>query len=202
MSRLRVGLTGGIGSGKTTVAALFAAHGATVIDADRIGREMTARGGSAVAALRAEFGDTAIGADGGLDRGWMRQRVFSDPATKLRLERLLHPLIRAAMRAEADRAATAYVVLEIPLLIESGSPHDRVDRVLVVDSPRALQLVRVARRSGLSDAQTQAILAHQASRAERLAAADDVVVNAGEPAALAARIARLDRLYSALARER
>jgi dephospho-CoA kinase len=199
MRALRIGLTGGIGSGKSTVAALFERHGALVIDADRIARRLSAPGGAAVDGLRAAFGAAAIGSDGALDRAWMRQQAFSDPDIKRRLEALLHPLIRSAMRDEADAAPGPYVMLEIPLLVESGSARSRVDRVLVVDSPRALQLARVAVRSGLAANDTDAIIAVQASRDDRIKAADDILVNAADLAALEARVARLDRFYRAQA---
>jgi dephospho-CoA kinase len=199
MRALRIGLTGGIGSGKSTVAALFEKRGTPVVDADRIARALTAAGGAAIPALRAAFGAAAIDADGALDRAWMRRQAFSDPDSKRGLEAVLHPLIRAAMREAAEAARGPYVILEIPLLIESGSARNRVDRVLVVDSPRALQLSRVTVRSGLDEAATSAIMAAQASRDDRMKAADDILVNAADLAALEARVARLDRFYRAQA---
>ncbi len=190
-----VGLTGGIGSGKSTVADLFVAHGAALVDTDAIAHALTAPGGAAMPLLRAAFGDAVVRADGGLDRPAMRARAFADPATKARLEGLLHPLIRA----EADRrcrAATApYVILAVPLLVESGSYADRCDRVLVVDCAEATQVARVMARNGLREDEVRAIVAAQATRQARLAAADDVVDNDGPAAALPAQVERLHRAY-------
>jgi len=201
---LRIGLTGGIGSGKSTVAAAFAGCGVRVVDADRIARALAAPAGAAIPALRAAFGDAAIGADGALDRAWMRQRAFGDAAVRTRLEGVLHPLIRAAMRdeiaqEEANPEAARYIVLDIPLLVEGRRagrpPVVTIDRVLVVDCPPALQLARVIARSGLPRQQVEAIIAQQASRGERLDAADDILVNADSTGALDARVRRLDAAY-------
>ncbi|MBW7902150.1 MAG: dephospho-CoA kinase [Rhodocyclaceae bacterium] len=190
-----VGLTGGIGSGKSTVAELFVARGAALVDTDAIAHELTGPDGAAMPAIVAAFGDGARRADGALDRPAMRTQVFADPAAKARLEGILHPLIGA----EADRrcrAATApYVILAVPLLVESGNYAERCDRILVVDCAEATQVARVTARSGMSAAEAHAILAAQAPRQARLAAADDVIDNDGPPEALPAQVERLHRAY-------
>jgi dephospho-CoA kinase len=197
MARLRVGLTGGIGSGKSVVAAQFAALGASIIDTDQIARGMTVAGGPAMPAIVAEFGPEFADASGAMDRERMRALVFSDLGAKARLEGILHPLIRATALAAAESATGAYVIYDVPLLVESGSWRDRVDRVLVVDCPEDAQVARVTARSGLDASQVRAIMATQATRAARLAAADDIINNEGELAALAPQIARLHNLYLA-----
>jgi dephospho-CoA kinase len=197
MARLRVGLTGGIGSGKSVVAAQFAALGASIIDTDQIARGMTVPGGPAMPAIVAEFGPEFADASGAMDRERMRALVFSDLGAKARLEGILHPLIRATALAAAESATGAYVIYDVPLLVESGSWRDRVDRVLVVDCPEDAQVARVTARSGLDASQVRAIMATQATRAARLAAADDIINNEGELAALAPQIARLHNLYLA-----
>jgi len=194
-----VGLTGGIGSGKTTVADLFAARGASVIDTDHIAHQLTVAGGPAIAAILARFGDRFLTPDGALDRARMREYVFADPAAKVSLEAILHPLIRVETERAAAQAGGAYLLFVVPLLVESGSWRERVSRVLVVDCPEQLQVERVMQRSALSDAQVRAIMATQVRREQRLAAADDVVVNDGEPAALVPQVDRLHALYSRLA---
>jgi dephospho-CoA kinase len=197
MTRLRVGLTGGIGSGKSVVAARFAALGASIVDTDLIARGMTVPGGPAMPAIVAEFGPDFADASGAMDRERMRALVFSDLGAKARLEAILHPLIRATALAAAESATGAYVIYDVPLLVESGSWRDRVDRVLVVDCPEDVQVARVTARSGLDASQVRAIMATQATRAARLAAADDIIDNEGELAALAPQIARLHDLYLA-----
>lgn len=195
-----VGLTGGIGSGKSLVADLLAGHGAAIIDTDAIARALTAPGGAAIAPLRAAFGDAFIDAAGALDRARMRQHAFADPAARARLEAILHPLIRAESLARAAVARAApYLVFAVPLLVESHDWTARVDRVLVVDCPVALQVERVAATRGLPHSQVEAIVRQQASRAERLAAADDVIENAGAMVLVAPRVARLHALYLRLA---
>ena len=192
---LVVGLTGGIGSGKSAAAALFAEHGAIVVDTDVIAHELSAPGGAAIPALREAFGDASIGADGALDRAAMRALIFSDPAAKARLEAILHPLIRS-ISAERVRAATGpYVVLVVPLLIESGHWAERCDRVVVVDCPEEVQLARVMARSKLTEAQVRAIMATQASRAQRCAAAQEIIDNAGDFDSLRAQVDVLHQLY-------
>lgn len=172
-----IGLTGGIGSGKSRVADWLAEWGASVIDTDRIAHQLTAPDGAAIGPLRAAFGADAIGPDGALDRGWMREQAFADPAARRRLESVLHPLIDRAVRDQAEQARGCYRVFVVPLLVESGRWRDRVDRICVVDCDPETQIRRVQARSGLTRDTIERIMSAQASRADRLAAADDVVVN-------------------------
>lgn len=202
MSDFVVGLTGGIGSGKTTVANLFAARGIEVVDTDAIAHELTGADGGAMAALVAEFGPAIQCPDGALDRAAMRQRVFADPAARSRLEGILHPRIRE-LSGERCRAATSpYVILAVPLLVESGTYRERCDRILVVDCPEAVQVARVMARSGLSAVEVRAIMAAQASREQRLAVADDVVSNEGAPTALEMQVENLHRKYFSLIQQK
>jgi len=196
-----VGLTGGIGSGKSAVADLFAARGVLVIDTDAIAHELTAPGGAAMPAIRAEFGEGAAGADGALDRGAIRAIVFADPSARKRLEAILHPLIRSESerRLAQKPAGSPYAILMVPLLVEAGDYRKRVNRIAVVDCAEATQIDRVMRRNGLARSEIERILAAQATRAERLAAADDVIDNDGELAALPPQIERLHVSYLALA---
>jgi dephospho-CoA kinase len=196
--QLTIGLTGGIGCGKSTVANMFAALGATVVDTDLIAHSMTVPGGPAMAAIGAEFGAAYVAADGALDRAAMRALVFSDPAAKRRLEAILHPLIRAAAAAEAAAATGAYVIHVVPLLVESGKWRGRVTRVLAIDCPEEVQIARVMARNGLQEAQVKAIMATQASRQERLAAADDVIRNDDGIGALAPQVEALHKNYLAI----
>ncbi|WP_426195674.1 dephospho-CoA kinase [Massilia sp. DWR3-1-1] len=175
--KLQIGLTGGIGCGKTTVANLFAERGASVIDADLIAHAMTAPHGPAMAAIGAAFGPAFIGADGALDRAAMRALVFADPPARQRLEAILHPMIRAAAEAQAAAATGLYVIFVVPLLIESGAWRERVARILAIDCAESTQVARVMARNGLSEAQVRAIMASQVSRTTRLAAADDIIDN-------------------------
>ncbi|MBT0959645.1 dephospho-CoA kinase [Denitromonas iodatirespirans] len=175
-----VGLTGGIGSGKSAASDRFGLCGAAVVDTDQIARQLTAAGGAALPAIREHFGEALIGADGALDRDAMRARVFDDPAERQRLEAILHPMIRAEADRQCAAADAPYVVLVVPLLIESGNYRQRCDRILVVDCDEAVQVARVMSRSGLARAQVEAIMAAQIPRAERLAAADDVIDNSGD----------------------
>lgn len=197
---MRIGLTGGIGSGKSTVAALLASHGAAVVDTDSISRRLTGPGGSAIAALRREFGEHMIADDGALDRDRMRRLVFDDPGARQRLEAILHPMISSEAEHEADRQASApVIVFDVPLLIESGRWTDRVDRVLVVDCSEPTQVERVLKRSGWSADTVRSVIAAQASREHRRAAADDLIVNDGiSTDALAERVAALWREWNAL----
>ncbi len=202
MSNFIVGLTGGIGSGKTTVSALFAARGVTVIDTDEIARQLTAAGGEAIPALMAEFGPHIADTNGALDRDAMRRLAFADPRVRQRLEALLHPRIaRIALQACAD-ARTPYVILAVPLLVESEGWKERCDRVLVVDCEEALQIERVMTRSQLAENEVRAILSAQASRAERCAIADDLIDNNAEPSALVAAVDALHLRYLDLARQK
>jgi dephospho-CoA kinase len=194
-----VGLTGGIGSGKSAAATLFEEFGAAVVDTDAIAHELTAPGGTAIAPIRAAFGDEVVAPNGALDRAAMRRKVFSDVQAKGRLEAILHPMIRA----EADRRSAAsrapYVVLVVPLLVESGGYRSRVQRVAVVDCPEEIQVARVMSRSGLSAEEARAIMAAQVGRAQRLAAADDVIDNGGDLAALRPQVEALHRKYMEMA---
>jgi dephospho-CoA kinase len=193
--RFRVGLTGGIACGKTTVANLFAALGVTIVDNDLLAREVVAVGSPLHAEIRAHFGDGVFAADGSLDRRALRDRVFADPHERQWLERLTHPAIRALTDQRCEAATGPYVIVAIPLLTETGSAS-RFDRVLVVDCPRDLQIARLQARDGSTREQAERMLAAQASREERLALADDVIVNAGDMAALRDRVQHLHRQYS------
>lgn len=174
----RLGLTGGIGSGKSTVSAWLAAQGAHLVDTDAISRELTQAGGGAIELLRRAFGDDAIGPDGALDRQKMRELVFRDPEARHRLEALLHPLIgQEAARRAAQAKPGQMVVFDVPLLVESRLWRTRVDQVLVVDCAPERQVARVMQRSGLSDEAVRAIMAQQAPRSLRLTAADVVISN-------------------------
>ena len=192
-----VGLTGGIGCGKTTVADMFGALGASLVDTDAIAHALTAPHGAAMPALLAEFGAGFATPDGALDRGRMRELVFADPGARARLEAILHPRIRDATAAAAAIASGPYVIFVVPLLIESGTWAERVTRVLAIDCSEATQVARVMARNGLSEAQVRAIMAAQASRAERLAAADDVILNDDGIEALAPQVERLHAFYLA-----
>jgi dephospho-CoA kinase len=191
---LRIGLTGGIASGKTLVSRQFATLGVPVIDTDELAREVVAPGSDGLTAIRARFGDGVLAADGTLDRRALRALVFADPDARRDLETITHPRIRALVEARSAAAGGAYQVIVIPLLVESGR-RTTVDRVLVVDCPESLQLERLLRRDGGSREQAEAILAAQATRAQRLAVADDVITNTGDPAAVEAAVAALHRRY-------
>jgi dephospho-CoA kinase len=176
----RIGLTGGIGSGKSTVAGLLAALGAVVIDTDAIARELTAPGGTALPALVNTFGDRIVDASGALDRAQMRALVFADAAQRRRLEGLLHPLIGAECDRRALEAAQHPLVFDVPLLAEAGARwRQRVDRVLVVDCSEAAQVQRVMQRSGWTEETVRSVMAQQAPRAQRRAVADAVIHNEG-----------------------
>lgn len=195
-----VGLTGGIGSGKSAAADEFARLGATVVDTDAISRELTEKGGAAIPAIERLFGSGFLDPAGGLDRKKMRDHVFADSAAKRALEQLLHPMIRAESARRIAAATGPYVVHVVPLLIESPDYRRRVDRVLVVDCPEEMQLERVRARSGLAESEVRAIMRGQASRAERLAAADDVIDNRGSRDALRKQVAALHQKYLQFAR--
>lgn len=195
---LVIGLTGGIGSGKSAAAEEFARLGATVVDTDAIAHELTGAGGAAIAAVRALFGEEFIDATGAMDRRKMRERVFADPDAKRRLEALLHPLIREESQRRIAAAPAPYVVHVVPLLIESTDYRRRVDRVLVVDCPEVLRLARVRARSGLGEDEVRRIFAAQATSAERRAAADDLIDNGGSLEQLHAQVRALHRRYLAL----
>ena len=195
-----VGLTGGIGSGKSAVADLFAARGIAVIDTDAIAHALTKANGSAMPAIRDEFGNQVAAVDGALDRAAMRAKVFADPLARKRLEAILHPLIRQESDRQLLASATPYAILMVPLLIEAGDYRKRVNRIAVVDCAETTQIDRVMQRNGLARSEVERMLAAQASRADRLAAADDVIDNNGDRAALLPQIERLHRQYLANAR--
>jgi len=190
-----IGLTGGIGSGKTTVANMFAERGASIVDTDIIAHSLTAPGGLAMPAIIAEFGPEFADATGALDRTRMRQLVFADLGAKARLEAILHPRIRDGALAAGAAATGSYVIYAVPLLVESGTWRSRVARVLVIDCREEVQISRVMARNNLPEAQVLAIMAAQASRAQRLAAADDIIENNDGIAALGPQIDRLHALY-------
>jgi len=197
-----VGLTGGIGSGKSAAADGFAAQGIVVVDTDAIAHALTQAGGAALPALVDAFGSDIVGADGAMDRVRMRQLVFADPAARARLEGILHPLIREISDKGCRSADSPYVILAVPLLVESGTYRARCDRIVVVDCPESLQIERVMARNGLSEAEVRAIMATQATRAQRLAVADDVLANDGDRAFLRAQVAELHRKYLAQAAQK
>ena len=178
----RIGLTGGIGSGKSTAAQVLAQLGAAVIDADALARSVTAPGGPAIAPLRTAFGDAVIDAQGGLDRQHMRELAFSDAKAKAQLEAIVHPLVKAAIDRQAQSAlddGARVLVFDIPLLVESGRWRDRVDGVLVIDCSEDTQIARVQARNGWPRAQILAVIQAQATRAQRQAAADWLILNEG-----------------------
>jgi len=193
-----VGLTGGIGTGKSAAAEEFARLGATVVDTDALAHELTGPGGAAMPAIAALFGRDFVLPSGAMDRGKVRARVFADPQARRGLEALLHPMIRKLSQDRIAAAAGPYVIHVVPLLVESPDYRSRVDRVLVVDASEATQLHRVRAR-GLSDEEAKAIVASQASRNARLAAADDVISNDGTLDALRQQVAVLHPRYAALA---
>lgn len=197
---LLVGLTGGIGSGKTTVANLFAAQGVPLVDSDVIAHDLTGPGGAAMPAIEAEFGRAVIAADGRLDRAAMRELAFRDPQARRRLEAILHPMIRAETRRQIAQASDSpYVIVVIPLLVEGNSWRGWLDRILVVDCPVDVQIARVMKRNDLERSQVEAIVAAQASRDARLAVAHDVVENGTDPAALEQQVRQLHARYLELA---
>ena len=200
MKKFVVGLTGGIGSGKSAAADEFARLGATVVDTDAIAHELTGPGGAAVPEVKRVFGDGFVDASGTMDRKRMRALVFSDPAQKRRLEALLHPLIRAESGRRIAAAVGMYVVHVVPLLVESPDLRAGVGRVLVVDCPEALQMARVRQRSALPEEEVRRIIASQIQRQTRLAAADDVIDNSSTIAALQQQVRQLHESYLARAK--
>jgi len=195
-----VGVTGGIGSGKSSAAALFAEFGACVIDTDDIAHDMTRPGGAAMSEIAAAFGAKAVAADGSLDRAAMRELVFADSARRKVLEGILHPLIRAEARRRVAGATAPYVLLVVPLLLESAGYPDLVQRILVIDCDESLQISRTMQRSGLTETAVRAIMAAQLPRQQRLARADDVLHNDGDLAGLHSQVAALHDRYRNLAR--
>ena len=189
-----VGLTGGIGSGKSAAADEFARLGVSVVDTDAIAHALTQQGGAAVAEVEKRFGKEFV-VNGAMDRKKMRDHVFADPAAKRALEALLHPMIREESARRIAAASAPYVVHVVPLLIESPDYRRRVNRVLVVDAPEEAQVARVRARSNLPEEEVRAIMRTQVTRAERLAAADDVIDNAGSRDALRNQVAALHQKY-------
>lgn len=198
---LRIALTGGVASGKTTVSDLFAAHGVPVLDADVIAREVVAPDTALRAQLFERFGAGIRRADGELDRAALRRMVFADPALRRELEALLHPAVRSRTEQLALQVHGPYQLHVVPLLVETHATH-HYDRVLVVDCPENLQWLRLRARDGMSEAEARAMLAAQASRVARLGVADDLIVNDDDLAALSARVATLHAQYLTLAASR
>ncbi len=197
-SAFSVGLTGGVGSGKSTIGAMLSNRGAALVDADMIAHQLTSTGGAAVEALSEAFGTGAIAADGSLDRAHMRARVFSDPALRAQLESLLHPMIRAAMRERAAKLIAErapYVVFVVPLLVETGNWNSYIDRLLLIDCSEATQLARVCARPGMDEITARKIIAAQATRPQRLAVADDVLINEAPLDDIESKVERLHQAY-------
>ncbi|MDO9226646.1 MAG: dephospho-CoA kinase [Pseudomonadota bacterium] len=191
-----VGLTGGVGSGKSTAARLFAEHGAALVDTDAIAHGLTAADGAAMPAIAAAFGDAVIAADGGLDRAAMRARVFAEGTARARLEQILHPLIHGEARRQVAAARAPYVILIVPLLVENLATYrPDMDRIAVVDCDEQQQIERTASRPGISLEQARSILAAQSSRAARLAIADDLIDNRSGLAELEAQVTHLHQTY-------
>jgi dephospho-CoA kinase len=199
---LVIGLTGGIGCGKTSAAGVFAALGAAVIDTDEIAHRLTAKGAPALAAIAEQFGAASLLPDGNLDRAGLRRQIFSDQAAKEKLEAILHPLIRQQAISEMAAAQAPYSLLVVPLFFETGAYRDLVDRVLVVDCDEGQQVFRTMARSNLSAAEVQAIMANQVSRAIRVKQADDILSNRGRQEDLEQQVNRLHQRYLALALQR
>jgi dephospho-CoA kinase len=196
---LKIGLTGGIGSGKTSVSDIFSELGVPVIDTDLVARQLTARDGAALPEIRSAWGESVMRTDGELDRDALRRRIFADPEERRRLEAILHPLIRRQVVAELAALDAPYVVVVIPLLVETGNYRELLDRVLVVDCPESLQVERVRARSGLSAEEVSAIISAQADRSSRIAAADDIIVNAANNRSLREQVLSLDAKYREIA---
>jgi dephospho-CoA kinase len=201
--RLVVGLTGGIGSGKSTVGAAFERLGVTLVDADVIAHGLTASGGTAIPAIVEAFGTAFIRPSGAMDRDRMRAHVFAVPAARATLEAILHPMIRAETARQVAGARSAYCMLMVPLLVEASRRdpawRERFDRILVADCREATQVKRVMSRNGFDEAAVRRIMAAQATRTERLAHADDVIDNDGDLAALAPQVERAHERYLCLA---
>ena len=197
-----IALTGGVASGKSAVARRFESHGVHVYDADVAAREVVAPREPALAEIEFVFGTGVLDADGSLDRRVMRERVFADPDARRKLEAIIHPRVRAWLRRRVGMDRGPYCMLAIPLLFENQDDYDWVDRVLVVDAPEALQVERLMRRDGVTREAAQRVLEAQSTRAQRVAIADDVILNDGEESALDARVAALHARYLELAAAR
>lgn len=197
---LMIGLTGGIGCGKSTVATLFEQLGARIIDTDELSRTLTRSGGAAITAIREAFGTEYIDSSGALDRNKMRELIFADQAEKKRLEAILHPLIRQQARQIAEAPTSApFTLVVIPLLFETQGYQSWLHRTLAVDCPEEIQIARTMQRSGLSRADVQAIISQQISRVQRLQLADDIISNATGLSALATQVERLNKIYLTIA---
>jgi len=201
MSNFIVGLTGGIGSGKTTIANLFANLGITLVDADIVARQVVEPGQPALTAIAAHFGPQFLQTDGSLHRALLRQRIFSDPQAKSWLDQLLHPLIRQQMLLQLQHATSAYVLLVAPLLIENGLTSF-IDQLLVVDIQPETQIERTSHRDKVNQQQVAAIIATQCTREQRLALADQIINNDQPPAVLPEKVQQLHQIYLALAAEK
>jgi dephospho-CoA kinase len=199
LSKFSVGLTGGIGSGKTTVANFFSALGVALVDTDLISHALTSKNGAAIEALRAEFGHESINSAGAMDRAKMRDLVFSEPSAKKRLENILHPMIRQECEAQAKAATSPYIIFVVPLLIESGGWHQRVGRILVVDCEETSQIERVMLRSSITKAQVSDIMRTQATRQDRLRFADDIVDSECDLSQVRIQVEKLHQKYLNLA---
>jgi dephospho-CoA kinase len=200
--RFCVGLTGGIGCGKSQATGMFAALRADIVDTDAIAHELTAPDGLAMDAIAKAFGSDYVRANGSLDRDRMRELVFSDPAAKTRLEAIIHPMIRAESRRRVEESTAPYVVLVVPLLLETGAYRDMVNRVLVVDCEEAQQIARTMARSGLTEEAVRRIMAAQLPRAQRLEQADDVLLNDADIQSLRSQVEALHKRYLELAKNR
>ncbi len=202
MANYTIGLTGGVASGKSVVARCFQALGVAIVDADVVARDVVARGTDGLAAIVGAFGLTALDAEGNLDRAAMRRRVFEDDAARRQLEAIVHPRVRAVLHAASERADGPYVLVAIPLLAEGGGRdgYPWLDRILVVDVPRQLQITRLLQRDAVDEALASRMVATQADRFARLAIADDVLINTGTLDALTTHVAAFDAQYRALAR--
>jgi dephospho-CoA kinase len=198
---LLIGLTGGIGSGKSAVAKLFSERGAGIIDTDAVAHELTEQGGDAISAIRAAFGDQFIDESGALDRTVMRRLVFGQPEAKRKLESILHPLIRENVSAKIAQLQQPYALLVVPLLVETGAYRDQIARVLVVDCEEALQVTRTMARSLLTEAEVRAIMLQQVSRQARIGVADDVIENSGDISMLIPQVEKLHLYYLSLAEQ-
>lgn len=196
-----LGLTGGIGSGKSTVAKLFAEHGAGIVDMDDIAHQLTAPGGKAMDVIRRDFGSAYVSEDGSLDRARMRELVFQEPQAREKLENILHPMIRQEAWDQAMRLKKDYVIFVIPLLTEQPVWQEMASRILVVDCPEALQIQRVMARSGMTQQQVESIMATQATRAARKMIADDVILNDNGVENLSVEVSRLDAEYKKIAQK-
>lgn len=197
----RIGLTGGIGCGKSTVADMFAARGAAIVDTDVISRQLTSPGCPAVALIEKDLGPGLLRSDGSLDRERLRKQVFSDQPARNKLEAILHPLIRAEVQRQLQRAAAPYALVVVPLLLETGAYDQIVQRVLVVDCEENLQVRRVMARNQLTENEVRSIMAAQSPRRDRLSLADDVIENNGNVDALESQVAALHAKYLQLANQ-